>query len=255
MRKILVSLATASMAAAACAGSSGSGQTVSTPSETRTADDSPSFGQAQSESRPIDPRKGGLDIGFGEFAITLEAKTIRPGAVTFVIHNGGKLIHGFEMKSEGGGGSTSGHGGGRDRFKIEAPTFGPDDTIRIKANLSAGDYEIECYVANHDALGMRTLLRVQPGAPFITPRAHAQGEVLIEGFRFNPGTIEVKTGSRLSWKNGDPTAHTINAKDGSFRSDPLPSGEGFVVTFDRPGQFSYFCAIHPTMTGTVRVTG
>ena len=82
-----------------------------------------------------------------------------------------------------------------------------------------------------------------------------QGEVLIEGFRFNPGIVEVKAGSKLAWKNGDPLAHTVTAKDGSFRSDPLPSGKGFVVTFDRPGQYSYFCAIHPTMTGTVRVMG
>lgn len=219
MRRILVSLAMASMAAAACIGSSGSSKTVSAPSETQTAGGSPSAAQPQSESRPIDPRKGGLEIGFGEFAITLEAKTVRPGAVTFVIHNGGKLVHGFEMKSEGGGGSNSADGGGRDRFKIEAPTFGPDETIRIKANLPAGNYEIECYVANHEALGMRTLLRVRPGAPFVTPKAQAEGEVLIEGFRFNPGTIEVKAGSKLAWKNGDPTAHTVNAK--MARSGPI----------------------------------
>jgi hypothetical protein len=255
MQRILVSLAMAAMAAAACTGSSGSNQTVSAPSEAPTTGGSPSAAQPLSESRPIDPRKGGLEIGFGEFAITLEAKTVR--AWRRHARDPQRWQAGPRLRDEirRGGGSNSGDAGGRDPFKIEAVTFGPDDIIRIKANLPAGDYEIECYVANHEALGMRTLLRVRPGAPFVTPKAPAQGEVLIEGFRFNPGTIELKAGSKLAWKNGDPTAHTVIAKDGSFRSEPLPSGKGFGVTFDRPGQFSYFCAIHPRMTGTVRVTG
>jgi hypothetical protein len=204
--------------------------------------------------RPVDPRKGGLEIGFGEFAITLEARSIRPGPVTFVIRNGGKLIHGFEMKSEDDGGSNRGPGGGDDeRFEVEAPTFGPDDTIRIKANLPVGLYEIECYVADHDDLGMRTLLRVRRDAPFVRPKA--RDEVQIKGFAFDPQTVEAKAGAKISWRNADPTDHTVTAKDGSFDSKPLASGKGFVVTFSRSGQYPYFCAIHPTMTGTIRVTG
>ena len=40
-------------------------------------------GADQSTSRKVDPRRGGLELGFGEFAITLEAAEIRPGPVTF----------------------------------------------------------------------------------------------------------------------------------------------------------------------------
>jgi len=208
---------------------------------------------AKAESAPVDPRKGGLEVGFGEFAITLEAKTIRPGPVTFVVHNGGKLIHGFEMKQEDEGGH-GGHGGGDDRFKVEAPRFGPDDTIRIKANLPEGVYEIECYVANHEALGMRTTLVVRKGAPLVKPAQAAAGTVVIKGFAFDPGTISVEAGTKVTWKNEDPAAHTVTAKDGSFDSKPLPSGKGFVVTFGSQGSFSYHCVIHPAMTGTVNVT-
>lgn len=197
---------------------------------------------------PVDPRNGGLDVGFGEFAITLEAKAIRPGRVTLVVHNGGKLVHGFEMKEDGE------RGGGDDRFKIEAATFGPDDTIRIVANLPAGQYEIECYVANHESLGMRTTLDVRADAPLVRPRTAPTGTVDIRGFSFEPGTVSVQAGSKVTWRNQDPTAHTVTSTDGSFSSEPLASGKGYVFAFVRAGTFAYACAIHPSMQGTVKVT-
>jgi plastocyanin len=49
---------------------------------------------------------------------------------------------------------------------------------------------------------------------------------------------------------GDPQT----AKDGSFSSEPLVGGKGFRVMFDHAGNFAYYCAIHPTMTGTIQVT-
>jgi uncharacterized cupredoxin-like copper-binding protein len=244
----------ASALLAACGGSS-TVSTSATPSSSGTA--SPAVSSPPTaKPRPVDPRKGGFEIGFGEFAIALEARSIRPGPVTFVIRNGGKLVHGFEMKSEDGGGSNRGPGGGEDdRFEIEAPTFGPDDTIRIKANLPVGLYEIECYVADHNELGMRTLLRVRRDAPFVRPKTAAQGRGPDQGLCLRPADRQAKAGEKISWRNGDPTDHTVTAKDGSFDSKPLASGKGFVVTFSRPGQYPYFCAIHPTMTGTIRVTG
>jgi plastocyanin len=35
----------------------------------------------------------------------------------------------------------------------------------------------------------------------------------------------------------------------------LSSGATFEFTFDEPGTYPYFCSIHPSMTGTVEVTG
>jgi plastocyanin len=231
----------------------GSSATPSGTSAAVSASPSSSPAQASARGKPVDPRKAGLDVGFGEFAITLEAKAIKPGPVTLVIHNGGKLVHGFEMKAEDEGGH-SGHGRGGDEFKVEAPTFGPDDTIRIKANLPLGTYEIECYVADHEALGMRTTLVVRQDAPLVRPKAAAPGEVLIQGFAFDPTTTKVQAGTTVDWKNGDQTEHTVTATDGSFSSEPLAGGQGFRVRFDQAGSFAYYCAIHPTMTGTIQVT-
>jgi plastocyanin len=212
--------------------------------------------KAAAKAQRVDPRKGGFELGFGEFAITMEAKAIRPGPVTFVIRNGGKLTHGFEIKSESDGGSNSGPGGGGDdEFKIESAAFGPGDTIRVEATLPPGLYEIECFVAEHDDLGMRAFLDVREGAPLVKPKSVRDGEVLIEGFAFDPGTIEVVGGTKVVWTNEDPEAHTVTAEDGSFGSDPLGTDGTFAFTFDAPGEYAYLCAIHPAMEGTVRVTG
>ena len=200
--------------------------------------------------RRVDPRKGGFEIGFGEFAVTLEADAIRPGPVTFEVTNGGKLVHGFEMKL----GDSSGPGSS-DGFEIERPTFGPGETIRFRMDLSPGSYEIECYVAEHDDLGMETRLEVRPGAPLVRverPDA-SSGAVMISGFAFEPPVVDVSAGTRVTWMNHDPEEHTVTAEDGSFGSDPLASGQSFRFTFDEPGTYAYFCAIHPTMKGTVEV--
>jgi plastocyanin/uncharacterized cupredoxin-like copper-binding protein len=224
---------------------------------------SPVSQEAKAKPQRVDPRKRGFELGFGEFAITMEAKAIRPGRVTFVIHNGGKLTHGFEMKSESDGGSDSGHGGsnsgpgggGDDEFEIESAAFGPADTIRIQANLSPGLYEIECFVADHDDLGMRAFLEVRNDAPMIKQQTVGADEVLIEGFAFNPRTIEVVGGTKVVWTNDDPERHTVTAEGGAFGSDAFGRGGAFSFTFAAAGEYSYFCAIHPTMKGTVRVTG
>jgi len=209
---------------------------------------------ADGSARRVDPRLGGLKVGFGEFAITLEAEEIRPGPVTFVIRNGGALVHGFEIEGEGGGGDHSGHGNGE--LKLEGPEFGPNDVVRIRANLPPGVYELECFVADHDELGMRATLIVRPGAPLVReqPAPGRTGAVSVVGFAFSPDRIEVAPDTEVSWRNDDPTPHTVTADDGSFDSGTLESGDGFSFRFDGPGTYRYACSIHPAMRGTVRVT-
>jgi plastocyanin len=201
----------------------------------------------------VDPRRGGLDVGFGEFAITLEADEIRPGPVTFVIRNGGALVHGFEIEREDDDGDHSGPGNGE--LKLEGPEFGPNDVVRIHANLPPGVYELECFVADHDDRGMRATLIVRRGAPLIRQES-ASGDpdaVSIADFAFTPDRLEVEPGTEVTWTNEDPTAHTVTAGDGSFDSGTLEDGARFSFRFDRPGTFGYACVIHPTMRGTVRV--
>jgi plastocyanin len=115
-------------------------------------------------------------------------------------------------------------------------------------------YEIECFVAEHDDMGMRATLIVSRGAPLArADPGSAEGKIEIAGFAFAPTPLDVPEGTSVTWANLDPTAHTVSASDGSFDSGTLESGARFETTFDRPGTFAYLCRIHPTMRGTVRV--
>lgn len=208
-----------------------------------TASPSPSAGT-------VDPRGDGLDVTFGEFAITLEASAVRPGPVTFVVHNAGQLTHGFEMRIE-----RSGSGSGGDRDKIETRTFRSGETLRVEADLEPGVYEIECFVSDHDDRGMRALLEVRDDAPLVAadPGGADVGTTRIVQFAFVAADIDVPVGTRMTWVNDDPAPHTVTADDGAFDSGQLDSGATWSVVLDTPGTFAYHCDIHPTMVGTVRV--
>lgn len=255
----------AAAGAAACTGSGTNvgllGETTApatapaSPSASPSMAGSPSPSAAASPSaapRLVDPREDGLEVGFGEFAVTLEAEAIRPGEVTFVVHNGGKLVHGLEVESEDDG-DHSGPGRGDDRFKIEARTFGPGETVRVTTNLQAGLYELECYVADHEDRGMKIMLEVSPDAPLVETKQAEAGKVEIAGFAFAPAEVSVAAGTKVEWTNTDPAVHTVTAKDGGFGSEQLQQGDTFSTTFTDAGTYAYFCAIHPAMEGTVTV--
>jgi len=78
--------------------------------------------------------------------------------------------------------------------------------------------------------------------------------VKIDNFSFGPDTITVPVGTTLTWQNGDDIPHTVVAEDKSFRSKALDSDEHFSVVFSKPGEFVYFCGLHPFMKGKVIVT-
>ena len=206
-------------------------------------------------ARRVDPRKGGFEVGFGEYAVTLEAPAIRPGEVTFVVHNGGKLVHGFEMENESEEGDSSGPGSGEDGFKVETGTIEPGETIEFELDLTPGLYKVECFIEGHDDLGMEIMLEVRQDAPFVRQEAAggAGNAVSIAGFAFEPAELQVASGTEVTWTNDDPTAHTVTADDGSFDSGTLDQGQTFAVTVDQSGAVTYFCAIHPTMKGTITV--
>ncbi len=79
--------------------------------------------------------------------------------------------------------------------------------------------------------------------------------VAIGNFTFGPNSITVPAGATVTWVNKDDTPHTVTANDGAFRSRTLDTDEQFSFTFAKPGEYLYFCSIHPMMTGKVVVKG
>jgi plastocyanin len=91
-------------------------------------------------------------------------------------------------------------------------------------------------------------------APTGAAPAGGGGSVAITNFAFSPATVTIKAGAAVTWTNNDSVSHTITADDASWDSGSIANGGTFSHTFATAGTFTYHCAIHPSMKGTVTVT-
>jgi plastocyanin len=119
-----------------------------------------------------------------------------------------------------------------------------------------GSYDYSCAI--HPSM-TGTVVVVEPAAAgadteAVAADAAVAAEVAAVDLAFEPADIEVAVGTTVDWTNDDPFDHTITARDGAFDSGVMAAGDTFSQTFDSPGTYEYFCAIHPSMTGTVTVT-
>jgi plastocyanin len=78
-------------------------------------------------------------------------------------------------------------------------------------------------------------------------------DVKIDNFSFAPATLTVKAGTQITWTNGDDIPHTVVSDDHAFKSKVLDTDEKFTFMASKAGTYSYFCSIHPKMTGKVVV--
>jgi plastocyanin len=239
---LLAALAGAGAVLAGCGGGEAERASPAPAAETSPATDE------QDGTGRADPREGGFEVALGEWAVTPEAKAIRPGRATFVIVNRGTMPHGFEIEREDVDDDAS---------KVETRILQPGESGEVELDLEAGVYKLECNVEGHDDMGMEMLLDVSPNAPLAAKPAtgkEQQAAVSIEAFAFAPASVEVATGHEVVWKNHDPADHTVTGEDGAFDSGTMRRGGTFTTSFDSPGEYRYICALHPGMKGTVVVT-
>jgi plastocyanin len=97
--------------------------------------------------------------------------------------------------------------------------------------------------ARADFASVRPLYATVPGSAGVT----------IGGFAFQPQIVTISVGSRVTWTNTDPVSHTTTSDIGFWDSGEIGPGGVFSQTFDTPGTYTYHCAIHSFMTGTVTV--
>ena len=97
-------------------------------------------------------------------------------------------------------------------------------------------------------------------APIAGPAAQAAPapagkvvEVKVDNFSFSPQTITIAPGTTVIWTNRDDIPHTVVSDEKVFKSKVLDTDEKFSFTFDKAGNFPYFCSIHPKMTGKIIV--
>jgi plastocyanin len=76
--------------------------------------------------------------------------------------------------------------------------------------------------------------------------------VKIDNFTFSPQKLTVKAGTTVTWTNEDDIPHVV-AGPPTFKSKALDTNDKYSFTFTTPGTYTYFCSLHPHMTGSIVV--
>jgi plastocyanin len=108
---------------------------------------------------------------------------------------------------------------------------------------------------------VHTPQQIPPTVP-ITPLSQAPvsaNTITIKNFAFDPQSLTFNAGSTVRWENHDNAPHRIVFIDSAGRDTDVDSGvlspsqSWSSNQFKQPGRYSYYCKIHPEMTGTLIV--
>jgi plastocyanin len=89
-------------------------------------------------------------------------------------------------------------------------------------------------------------------SPVLSENGHA--EVVLEKLRFSPQTLSVPVGTTVTWINHDSVPKIVVSAEQPLEAPPmLRAGQAFSRTFATAGTYSYFCSVHPGVTGKIVV--
>jgi plastocyanin len=91
-----------------------------------------------------------------------------------------------------------------------------------------------------------------PGGPSSSV-AIPVGATSLGNAAFAPDELNVPVGTNVTWMNTDSVSHTSTSDARGWDSGIVAPGGQFSVAFQTSGRFSYHCAIHPGMIGTIVV--
>ena len=101
---------------------------------------------------------------------------------------------------------------------------------------------------------LSTMRGKEPETRESAPVKATKTEVVIGNFNFSPKTFTVPVGATVTWTNHDSVPHVVTSADNQFKkSSLLKAGQSFSNIFATAGTYSYFCSIHPRMTGKIIV--
>ena len=101
----------------------------------------------------------------------------------------------------------------------------------------------------------KTAATSNPSTISVMVPAGAGREGFLQEF-FVPSRVNLHVGNTIKWIDTDTVSHTITSATFNGLVWPQGSSQGpstFSHTFDKSGTFSYFCQIHPYMTGVAFV--
>ena len=78
----------------------------------------------------------------------------------------------------------------------------------------------------------------------------------VDGLDFVPETLEVSTGTEVTWSWSGSVPHNAVARDGSFTSGEAVNNDTLTHTFNTAGTYEYVCEVHESagMIGKVVVS-
>src|SRR3989441_1888111 len=136
-------------------------------------------------------------------------------------------------------------------------------SFNIPQTFSSGNYTMTAYYDGDTHKTQVSLpINISDGSAvshiFIPLGASSQANK----FNFNPRTVDVKQGTKLFFKNNDVTFHSVKRgsvyADGTLYLDNYfetsyvaPGAE--LVLYLSPGNYNYFCQVHPWLWGTITV--
>ncbi len=140
-------------------------------------------------------------------------------------------------------------------FLTDNATSGSTNATSGSTNATSGSTNATSGSTNAtDQASDNTQVSIVPGASTLTDTA------------FSPSSIEVTVGQTVVWTNDDSAFHTVTsgtagAADAGKEFDSglkgptalTSKGKTFEHTFDRIGDYPYFCTLHPAMVGNVIV--
>jgi plastocyanin len=89
-------------------------------------------------------------------------------------------------------------------------------------------------------------------SPVLSKGGHA--EVVLEKLRFSPQTLSVRVGTTVTWINRDSVPKIVVSAGQPLEVPPIiRAGQTFSRTFGTEGTYSYFCSVHPGVTGKIVV--
>jgi plastocyanin len=105
------------------------------------------------------------------------------------------------------------------------------------------------------ALALATAACALGVAGFAFAGLAANKTVNITSTAFKPKTVTIAGGETVTWKNVDTVNHQVVANSGAFASGQIGPNRTYAKRIDTPGTYNYHDALHPTLKGTVKVTG
>ena len=78
-------------------------------------------------------------------------------------------------------------------------------------------------------------------------------KIQIAKHKYDRPILTVPVGTTVTWLNKDEDVHTVVSTTQAFRSPGLETDDAYSYKFTKPGEYQYFCTLHPLMTGKVIV--